>query len=312
MDAAPPFPVASEEIHVGGRVLSWLGCIAAQLLGGCSVAPTGVDEGLMGTDAYPARPPDVSKIPDAVPRPEPLSKYGNPPSYQVDGKTYYVMPSSTGYRERGIASWYGTKFHGRRTSSGEPYDMYAMTAAHKTLPLPAYVRVTNLRNQRSVVLRVNDRGPFVADRVIDLSYTAATKLGILGPGTGIVEVVALNPEAPDTPSPSTTRLTAAGALDGSPGQTAAPPPPDRAPAFPSHDPALFLQVGAFLDASNAEHLRDRLMGTAHAPTRITEASSAARRIYRVRIGPLDSVEQADSLAARLRTMGITEARIVVD
>lgn len=122
---------------------------------------------------------------------EPLSRYGNPDSYTVDGHTYSVLTSSSGYRTRGLASWYGTKFHRQRTSSGEDYDMYALTAAHKTLPLPTYVRVKNLNNGRVAVVKVNDRGPFHAGRVIDLSYAAAAKLGLFPKGTAPVEIEAL-------------------------------------------------------------------------------------------------------------------------
>ena len=136
------------------------------------------------SDAAPANPRDVSKVPDAVPRAEPLSRYGNQESYEVYGKTYYTLPTSKGYKAQGKASWYGTKFQGKRTSSGEPYDLYAMTAAHKTLPLPTYVEVTNLKNGRSVIVKVNDRGPFHGDRLIDLSYSAAARLDILQYGTG--------------------------------------------------------------------------------------------------------------------------------
>ena len=142
-------------------------------------------------------PPDeyveVDYIPDAVPQVEQRSKYGNPPSYVVNGKRYYTLPSSDGYVKRGIASWYGKKFHGRRTSSWEIYDMYAMTAAHRSLPLPTYVRVRNLDNDREVTVKVNDRGPFHPDRLIDLSYVAAKKLGIIEKGTGLVEVRAIDP-----------------------------------------------------------------------------------------------------------------------
>jgi len=140
---------------------------------------------------------DFDAIPDAVPREEFKSRSGNPETYVIDGVTYRVMDTSAGYREEGIASWYGGYFHGRRTSSGEIYDMYQMTAAHTSLPLPTYVRVTNQENGRLVVLRVNDRGPFVEDRIIDLSYTAATKLGMVEQGTARVEVVALDPPARD-------------------------------------------------------------------------------------------------------------------
>lgn len=145
-------------------------------------------------------PTDIDRVPDAVPRAEPRSRYGNPESYEVFGRRYHVLASAEGYRERGIASWYGEKFHGRRTSSREPYDMYAMTAAHKTLPLPTYVRVTHLENGRSVIVRVNDRGPFVDSRIIDLSYAAAARLGMVEDGHAPVEVVALQPEMDDRDS----------------------------------------------------------------------------------------------------------------
>ena len=140
---------------------------------------------------------NFDEIPDAVPRAEFKSRSGNPATYVIDGVTYHVMDTSAGYREEGIASWYGGYFHGRRTSSGDVYDMYQMTAAHKSLPLPTYVRVTNLENGNSVVLRVNDRGPFVGDRVIDLSYAAAERLGMAARGTERVMVVALDPPARD-------------------------------------------------------------------------------------------------------------------
>jgi rare lipoprotein A len=137
----------------------------------------------------------VASIPDAEPRPEERSRYGNPEEYEVLGRTYRVLSTSTGYEAEGMASWYGPEFQGRRTSSGEPYDMYAMTAAHTSLPLPTYVEVTNLENERRVVVRVNDRGPFHEDRIIDLSYVAAWKLGMIGRGTARVRVRALEPAA---------------------------------------------------------------------------------------------------------------------
>lgn len=144
-------------------------------------------------------PSATGSVPDAIPRPEPRARYGNPPFYDVFGKRYYVLSSSVGYWERGVASWYGPGFHKEKTSTGEPYDMYGMTAAHKTLPLPAYVRVTNLQNGRSVVVRVNDRGPFVGNRIIDLSYTAAAKLDMLRNGTAMVEVRTIDPSVPPLP-----------------------------------------------------------------------------------------------------------------
>ena len=151
----------------------------------------------MREDAYPdGAPADLMAVPDAVPKVEPRSRGGNARQYEVRGKTYFVMNSADGYKEKGGASFYGQKFHGHLTSNGETYDMYAMSAAHKTLPLPTYVRVTRLDNGKSVVLRVNDRGPFHPGRIIDLSYTAAVKLDMLGSGVAQVEVVALDPRAP--------------------------------------------------------------------------------------------------------------------
>lgn len=161
-----------------GRLLVLV--IAALLQAACSSVPT--------------RPPvDPATVPDAVPKVEPFSKSGNPESYVQFGKRYWVLPSPYGFVQRGKASWYGKKFHGRRTSSGEEYDMYAMSAAHKTLPIPTYARVTNLDNGRSVVVRINDRGPFVDDRIVDLSFSAASRLGMIGPGTANVELKVLDP-----------------------------------------------------------------------------------------------------------------------
>jgi len=184
------------------RALCGLLCAA---LGACSI--TGRHEPAPETRApstakapaapagVPPPPTDMLSTPDAVPKVEPRSRYGNPAFYDVFGKRYYVMASSLGYVERGVASWYGPGFHAVRTSIGEPYDMYGMTAAHKTLSLPTYVRVTNLENNRSIVVRVNDRGPFVGNRIIDLSYTAAAKLDMLRKGTAFVEVRAIDPLA---------------------------------------------------------------------------------------------------------------------
>lgn len=138
-------------------------------------------------------PRNVDRIPDAVPKVEPMARRGNK-TYQVYGKTYHPLTSSKNYRETGLASWYGTKFHGNSTSSGEPYDLYAMTAAHRTLPLPTYARVTNTRNGKSIIVKINDRGPFHSNRLIDLSYAAARKLGIYGHGTGHVTVEAIDPK----------------------------------------------------------------------------------------------------------------------
>ncbi|WP_295391839.1 septal ring lytic transglycosylase RlpA family protein [uncultured Thiodictyon sp.] len=163
---------------------------ALLLLGGCSGQGTRDADG-----AY--RQLDPNAIPDAVPRVEPRSKYGNMASYRVRGRVYHTQQDGRGHVERGLASWYGKQFHGQRTSSGERYDMYGMTAAHKTLPLPSYARVTNLENGRSAVVRINDRGPFHSTRVIDLSYAAATKIGVFPKGTATVEIRGIDPAAPN-------------------------------------------------------------------------------------------------------------------
>ena len=144
-------------------------------------------------DSAPGTPVDTSSVPDAIPKAEARSKYGNPESYVVFGKRYHVMKDNRVFTQQGIASWYGKKFHGRRTSSGETYDMYAMTAAHKTLILPAYVEVTNLRNGKRVVVKVNDRGPFHENRIIDLSYSAASKLDVIAKGTALVKIRVVGP-----------------------------------------------------------------------------------------------------------------------
>jgi rare lipoprotein A len=208
-------------VHRHGAGMGWGGPVAAallavSLLAGCASggnARTGTADsgGSEGVD-----------IPDAVPRVEPLSRSGNPASYKVRGKRYFTKSTSAGHVERGLASWYGTQFHGRKTSSGERYNMYAMTAAHKTLPLPSYVRVTNMENGRSAVVKVNDRGPFHGPRVIDLSYSAAKKLGVIKKGTAMVEVRAIDPARPASdPGPL---VAAAAATTGSakPSRTASP------------------------------------------------------------------------------------------
>ncbi len=281
-----------------------IGGLAAGLLLLSACSSTGGGRYSQRHDSAPDDNIDVSMIADATPRVEPRSRYGNPASYVVRGRRYHTLDSSEGYRERGIASWYGTKFHGHRTSSGETYDMYKMTAAHKTLPLPTYARVTNLRNGKSVVVKINDRGPFHENRLIDLSWAAAKRLGILGKGTGLVEVEALTPgkqrarevrvNTPPAPLPAAA--------------TPAPSAPRNAA-----EPALYLQVGAFLSRSNAERLKRRLSATAAgAQLHISEGMSNRQRVYRVRIGPLDSVERADGLARTLLEHGVESPRVVID
>ncbi len=261
-----------------------------------------------GPTAIPAAPsPAAESVPDVVPRVEPRSRNGNPPFYEVFGKRYYVLSSSVGYVERGVASWYGPGFHQVRTSTGEPYDMYAMTAAHKTLPLPAYVRVTNLQNGRSVVVRVNDRGPFVGNRIIDLSYTAAAKLDMLRNGTAMVEVRSIEPTSAIAPAVTAAALEPLAA------------PPDAAPdsATGGDAPvligkALFIQAGAFSDPHNAARLAEKLRGGGYGKVFVRDDQIAGRRMYRVRIGPVPDVAEFDRIVAALEQVGINDAHLALD
>lgn len=241
-------------------------------------------------DAAPATPPTAADMRDAVPKAEPLSRYGNMASYEVFGKRYFTLASSEGYVERGVASWYGKKFHGRRTSSGESYDMYEMTAAHKTLPLPSYAEVTNLENGRKVIVRINDRGPFHGDRLIDLSYSAATKLGIVSRGTGKVEVRAIQPEQ----------------------QASMPAKQTAVAANPTQQGPVFIQVGAFSNAHRAEEIRTQIKQEVSDQVEIMPLSRPQGKLYRVRVGPLASLEVSNRIANRLMHLGFTESRIVVE
>jgi rare lipoprotein A len=250
-----------------------------------------------------------------VPRVEPRSRYGNPPFYEVFGKRYYVLASSSGYVERGVASWYGPGFHKVRTSTGEPYDMYGMTAAHKTLPLPAYVRVTNLQNGRSIVVRINDRGPFVGNRIIDLSYTAAAKLDMLRDGTAMVEVRAIDPEVP---AENTSLITAAAAaVSGTTVAQAAPPAPaPSAPATGAWTPLanapLFVQAGAFAERANAERLAEKLRTQSFPNVFVREDDVAGRHLYRVRIGPVPDVPEFDRIVGALERAGVSDAHLALN
>jgi rare lipoprotein A len=270
------------------------------------------------------RPPPPDSVPDMVPRSEPRSRNGNPPFYDVLGKRYFVLSSSVGYVERGVASWYGPGFHKVRTSTGEPYDMYAMTAAHKTLPLPAYVRVTNLQNGRSIVVRVNDRGPFVGNRIIDLSYTAASKLDMLRNGTAMVEVRSLEPASGDVPlaAPLAVPLSAAPiiAATGAPTPAPAGSPPLNSVSDPAAGAtsmvavprALYIQAGAFSDPKNAERLMEKLRGGAYGKVFVRDNAIAGRKMYRVRIGPVPNVAEFDRIVAALERDGVNDAHLALD
>ena len=244
-------------------------------------------------DAPDTRTPDadidLSKIPEPVPKVEPRSKYGNMKTYEVFGKRYYVLDSSLGFVEKGIASWYGPKFHGKRTSSGETYDMHAMTAAHKTLPLPTYLQVKNLENGRQIIVRVNDRGPFHANRIVDLSYVAARKLDMIKKGTALVEIRAIDPTGRGPGAPVETR----GGLAGG-----------AAPKF-------YIRVGAFANIDNARQLRRKLLALKK-PVRIDKARVNGKTVHRVNIGPFTDVRDADAIAARLPRYDVRTHYITLD
>lgn len=220
---------------------------------------------------------DVNKIHNPTPHYLPKSKYGNPEYYYIDGKRYHVLKSAKGYHKRGIASWYGTKFDGKLTSTRERYRLADMTAASPELPIPCFVRVTNLENGRHVIVKVNDRGPFASNRVMDLSYVAAKKLGYTGRGTALVEVTSID---------------------------ASNPLEKTKPTFAHHRPQLYLQVGAFGYRRNAELLEHKLRHHTSSPIRIVHEHS---HLYRVQIGPLHSVHESDALQRRITHAGLGHA-----
>jgi rare lipoprotein A len=278
----------------------------ALLAAGCTSAPP--------RRPHPPPPPPppaaIENIPDAQPRIEPRSDFGNPPFYDQFGKRYVVLGTSANYVERGVASWYGPGFHAERTSTHEQYDMYGMTAAHKTLPLPCYVRVTNLQNGRSVVVRVNDRGPFVDNRIIDLSYTAAARLDMLRKGTAMVEVRSVNPR--EWQETSTPALSAVAANTLTP-VTAPTQAPTLAPAAPAAVvQTLYVQAGAFADPANAERLLAKLRESSFGNVFIRETSVAGRTLYRVRIGPVPDVAEFDRVVAALESAGVHDAHLAFD
>lgn len=242
-------------------------------------------------DSAPGHALDISNIPEPVPRAEPTSTYGNRSPYTVLGKHYQVLDRADGYVERGLASWYGQKFHGRHTSSREIYDMCSFSAAHKTLPLPSYVRVTNLDNGRSAIVRVNDRGPFHPGRIIDLSYAAAVKLGVDRTGTARVEVQA---------------ITGGGAT-----RTAfAPEAASRAP-FAATAGGLgpqIVQVGAYRDEGNARRIAERLQAAGIRGIQVEPVRLRDGKVWRVRIAPV-SAPALETVLGSIRALGLPSPRV---
>jgi rare lipoprotein A len=221
---------------------------------------------------------DTRKVANAVPKVEPITRAGNKSPYQVFGKTYFVLPTSKDYNEVGIASWYGTKFHGRKTSNGEIYNMYAMTAAHKSLPIPSYVRVTNLENKRSIIVRVNDRGPFHGPRLIDLSYVAALKLGFADKGTAKVLIEAIDPSGSQDRLPPTPAVKLPAVAETT-----------NAESSVTINQGPFLQVGAFDNAAAAQILQKKVRQYTALPILVQQQDS----LFKVWVGPIaDSIELA--------------------
>jgi rare lipoprotein A len=249
--------------------------VAALLLNGCS------------TGNWNGRAPNkIAATTEELPR----SKSGNPPFYEVYGVRYSVMDTSVGYKERGVASWYGKKFHGRSTSSGERYDMYTITAAHKTLPLPTIARVTNLTNGKSIIVRINDRGPFVGNRIIDLSYAAAIEIDMTEAGTALVEVEALTAAKAGDIKPAATAITASEVAESQ----------------------MFLQVGAFGEPDNARNMATRLNDSGIANAAVHKSVDEEPMIYRVRIGPVDSVAEYDELVRQAEDLQISGGRLIIE
>lgn len=238
-------------------------------------------------DSAPSGVRDWASIPDAKPKWEPRARYGNHSPYEVFGKTYYVLQSAEGYQETGIGSWYGKKFSGRPTSSQEPYDPYAMTAAHKSLPIPSYVRVTNLENNKQIIVRVNDRGPFHDGRIIDLSYAAAHKIGYANKGTARVRVEAI--PVSSTPSPNAANPAAGTAI------------PYRDVEDTGTRENYYIQVGAYRELSTAKSMQQQLIAVTNAPVGIhSSPERGTSGVHRVRIGPFVSEQAAQQVQNQLQ------------
>jgi len=240
-------------------------------------------------DSGPSAPIDVSGVKEPVPRVEPRSRYGNRSPYTVLGKSYRVRDSVRGYSERGVASWYGAKFNGRATSSGELYDMCQFSAAHKTLPLPSFVRVTNLDNGRSLIVRVNDRGPFHSGRIMDLSYAAAVRLGVDRTGTARVELQAIDVDG--APAPPVQFAQGAGAVVEGGKRT--------------------VQVGSFGEKVNAQRLSDRLRNAGIEDVDVDQAEVDGQHVWRVRIGPVGA-DKLPSLLDHLDRLDMPNPRVFAE
>ena len=262
-------------------------CLLLFLLASCSTAPRQVQ------DSAPSNKPRLSDIVEATPQPVIRTKAGNHSPYRVFGQTYHVLADSKGYKERGLASWYGTKFHGNKTSNGEIYNMHAMTAAHKTLPIPSYVKVTHVKNGKSIFVRVNDRGPFVKGRIIDLSYAAARKLGVDREGVAEVVVEDVTP---------TTKV----ASNEKPSKPAVNNIDENAPM-------KFLQIGAYRIKQTALNLQQQVLSTLshYLPSNNVEVVTGDDQLHRVHIGPITTLQQITDIRQVLNKYGFNGG-IVID
>lgn len=254
----------------------------------------------MRKDAPPEADVDVSSIPNATPRAEPYSRGGNKSPYKVWGKTYHVLETHEGYSETGSASWYGRKFHGHKTSNGEIYDMYGMTAAHKSLPIPSYLKVRNLDNGREVIVRVNDRGPFHSDRIVDLSYAAAKKLGYKDKGTAKVKLTAI-----------TVKDSGAYAVPGSSnvGAIKSTPLEDKPSASPN-DGSYFVQVGAFSDKERASDFSQDVKARLGMGLSVESEGIGLLARHKVLVGPYASRSVAENYLNTIKRNGFFGAFIV--
>lgn len=273
----------------------------ALALVGCSSTPTYDRETAGGRykvrkDFAPDNPPDVSNVADAVPIDIPYSRGGNRSTYEVWGKSYSVLPSHIGYKAEGIASWYGLKFHGHKTSNGEIYDIYKMSAAHKSLPIPSFAKVTNLDNGKSVVVRVNDRGPFHENRLIDLSYSAAARLEILQQGTGRVRVEAIDARNLATSMPPPESM----------------PKPQSVPREQQKPEVIgsYLQVGSFGKESSALSVQSRLTAMEGVQAIIKKVRRGDSEYHRVLVGPLTDTLSIDSMVQSLESMGYSSPLLI--
>ncbi|MEO6171943.1 MAG: septal ring lytic transglycosylase RlpA family protein [Arenimonas sp.] len=249
------------------------------------------------SDSAPASAIDISKLVEPIPKSEPLARYGNKSPYTVLGKTYQVLDKSKPYEQRGIASWYGQKFNGRKTSSGEIYSICDFSAAHKTLPLPSYVRVTNTRNGQSVVVRVNDRGPFHQGRIIDLSYVAAIRIGLDKTGTAPVLVEVLNADNAFG-SKHIDRLRRDSDNDN-----------ERANERDNGDDELSLQFGSFSDRDNAMRLQDRLQEADIGNIKLDRAQAQGQTVWRVQLHDLKN-EQLEAIFEKIRQLGLAKPKVI--